>query len=47
MADIYASARRYDALTGEIESGEDLDYWERQIRRSPGPPWNWLAGQAA
>ena len=37
MADLYASARRYDALTGEIESGEDLDYWERQMRRLPGP----------
>lgn len=37
MADIYASARRYDALTGETNAGEDLDYWERQIRLGFGP----------
>ena len=37
MADIYGSARRYDALAGEINSGEDIDYWERQIHRHPGP----------
>ena len=37
MPDIYASARRYDALTGEMNAGEDLGYWERQIRLVPGP----------
>ena len=37
MLDLYASARRYDALTGEAEAGEDLDYWERQARLGPGP----------